>query len=198
MLMSNKSLNTMSQKSTHTIGSTMSQKSTALAYNINQLSEKKWNDLELNVDSLKLPASARSTLSNIRYSYLHEGSLKISTIESNKKLKMSPRYAYLFDGLLILLKKQPSLPYNQSGMKMFKFKKVVFLDKFFLNDLDERSFSFSSSSSTQGADREVFTFFCNPSEKTRWMSMLCYSKYKVRKIIVLKRFHFTKCSFLFQ
>lgn len=173
-----KSLNTISQKSINSLDSVMSQKSMALAHNINLLSQKKWSDLEKNVESLKLPPSVRSNLSNIRYSYLFEGSIKVAEYESMKKQKskISKRYAFLFDGLLILLKKQSQLPSNQ--LKMFKFKKLIFLDKFFLADSgDDDSFEFSCSTNT--GDKEVFSFSCQPSEKTDWLSMLCYSKYKV-------------------
>lgn len=198
-LSSTKSLATLSQKSSYSISSALSQKSIALAYNINQLTEKKWSDLELNVDSLKLPSSAKLTAtssSTIRYAYLYEGSLKIADKFESKASKKQPeeqkkslRYTYLFDGLLILLKKQVTskhaLGQPMSG-KIFKFKQSISLDKYFLNDVDDGSFSFSSSSSTgSSGDRERIAFYCNPDEKTKWMSMLCYSKYKVISLIDL-------------
>lgn len=176
----------MSQKSTYSMSSLSSQKSVALAHNISQLTEKKWSELETNVESLKLPPR-----SNIRYSYLLEGTLRIAKRRQNsdnkkQKPKISTRHAFLFDGLLILLKRQLASNFtpnsavsNTPQTKVFKFKQSFELDKFFLNDIDDGSFEFSSSSSSQTGDREMFCFYCNPNEKTRWMSMLCYSKYKV-------------------
>lgn len=211
-------------------------KSPALAYNIGILTERKWKELDLAIDSLKLPSHIYSGCqpqilvgnqtksvgasimsgSNIRYAYLYEGNLQIckttqsiqctqgnslkSTLLSQSKLKISKRYVYLFDGLLIFVKKQQAnmlLNANlNSNLKPYRFKEVIQLDKCCIRDREDevcfelqimsQFYSDSDSSmsnqsqSDVSQDQEFILFVADSSnEKYQWMSMLCYSQYKL-------------------
>jgi hypothetical protein len=91
---------------------------------------------------------------NIRYVYLYEGEVFIcktnQPIQSNNfstnlksyllnqsKYKLSKRYVYLFDGILIFVKKQNNLIGSRDNGKIYKFKQAITLDKCYLNDRDD-------------------------------------------------------------
>ena len=120
------------------------------------------------------------------------------------KCKLSKRYAYLFDGMLILVKRQlNSLLTNSSYSKhTSRFKQALSLDKCNLKDYDEESCFelevFNSQSrmtnsnnnnysnnnnnnngnnSNQSQEFILFKLESN-KDKYQWMSMLCYSQYK--------------------
>jgi hypothetical protein len=181
-LLSNKSLNSMGQKSM----SSLSHKIQALAHNISQLTENKWSYLDNNVESLQLNAKLSTFV--IRYAYLFEGDLDVCELGSSKP-KVVKRYVFLFDGLLILLKKQATA--HAPNTKMYKFKQTITLDKYYLSDQkdndDELSFGLKLYSNPNSAkidsknqDPDHILFTCsNVNQKDTWLSMLCYSQYKV-------------------
>ncbi|RNA00409.1 son of sevenless -like protein [Brachionus plicatilis] len=206
------------------VGSMATSKAAALAHNICLLNDKKWREVYSSVDSLKLPAhihqivsttqsssvtkTATLTCSNLRFTYLYEGSVQIcktsqpiqqcgdlrSHVGAQSKLRVSKRYVYLFDGLLILAKKHQTSPLLAANLgsptRPYRFKESIELDKYVLRDRDDENCfelhvaSESAVSSVgQSADKceHEFVLFIaeSASDKYTWMSMLCYSFYKL-------------------
>jgi hypothetical protein len=158
--------------------------------------------------------------SNIKNAYLFEGYVCICKANQTSQLptgnflklinqnkyKISKRYAYLFDGILILVKR----PLNNSIISSTnsnckytsRFKQALSLDKCNLKDLDDdycidlevfnshlpiNQIKFNqgggggaAASTIGGQDTNIFIRFSFDSskEKYHWMSMLCYSQYK--------------------
>jgi hypothetical protein len=225
---------------TTTLYNFISTTSKALASNTALLTEKKWKEIETDVEPFKLPQNINQPISyssgiqlsdpnmniseegafssnsvgslnlTINNAYLFEGNIMIYAAKQRivnsltnsslkdyicsqpKLFKVSKRYAYLFDGLLILIKK----PDNSKP----KFKQAIPLDKCYLKDCqDEFCFEIqilnqhsSSSLQNQSAanisyskvnhnnqEQEYLIFIArSPPEKINWMSMLCYAQYK--------------------
>ena len=168
-----------------------------LITNIYTSTLRKLDEIQSTVEALKLPVNIIEDQVNVRNPYLYEGGLaicrmsqpvnfgssKISAfISSQPKLKTSKRYAYLFDGLLILIKKM------LIGKVSSRFKQCISLDKCILKDLDDELcfelhiVNANSRFNTGGGgtqDLESIVFITEqPSDKWQWMSMLCYSQYK--------------------
>ena len=213
-----------SSSSLASIGQTsvVSHKVPALAHNICLLNEKKWREVESSIDSLKLPAyinlqssfssssNSNATCANLRYAYLYEGSIQIcrtsqqiqsasgdlkSHVKSQSKLRVSNRYVYLFDGVLIFAKKHQMSPLLASSTlgstsKPYRFKESIELDKYVLRDRDDDNcfelqpsgHSAHDQDSAQVSNENEFVLFIvdSASDKYTWMSMLCYSFYKLK------------------
>lgn len=107
---------------------------------------------------------------------------------SQPKYKLSKRYAYLFDGLLILVKRQlnNNMLTSSSSKYTSRFKQALSLDKCNLKDIHEDDYSFElevfnshSRLNNNYQSQEYILFKLDTSkDKYQWMSMLCYSQYK--------------------
>ena len=107
-----------------------------------------------------------------------------SYVNGQQKFKTSKRYVYLFDSLLILVKKQAStFLTNTSSVKFSsKFKQAISLEKCLLKDLDDDCcFEIQVANNEPTAQcQEFYTIVTDTAnQKYQWMSMLCYSQYKV-------------------
>lgn len=126
-------------------------------------------------------------------------------LQSQTKLKIQKRYAYLFDGCLILTKRD-YYGTNPMAKYLARYKQSISLDKCILRDYDEdlcfelqvqsssssgnnmssqghrsnnNSSSSSSSGSTSSQEQEFIIVKCdNMKDKYNWMTMLCYTQYK--------------------
>lgn len=120
---------------------------------------------------------------------------------SNTKTKQSRRYVFLFDGLLIFAKRVASsglnttssnisnssvasisATFHQSSGKSYRFKQTVALDKYRLVDRtdDDRCFELNNTGFTADQPTESILLIADSmEEKYNWMSMLCYTQYKL-------------------
>lgn len=173
------------------------------------------NQITSNNQSSSISRGTNSTCSNLRYAYLYEGSIQIcktnqqiqtansdlkSYVFAQSKLRVSKRYLYLFDGLLIFAKKHQTSPLLATNLgsntKPYRFKESIEFDKFTLRDRDDENCfelhligqnghdfdsTISSQSQMEKTDQQFILFITDsPSEKYTWMSMLCYSFYKLK------------------
>ena len=106
-------------------------------------------------------------------------------ILQSKNLKISKRYAYLFEGQIILVKINPyTVQAAAPKSKSSKFKQKILLARCHLVDRVDDECCFELQQLTNGGGRytrtDEYTLFILDTQKDKfhWMAMLCYTQYK--------------------